>query len=286
MRITRGRNAAILAAVVLAAAAGLCLFGIAVGTANYVAVAACLFLLATAVMAVVLLRSRAELGTRLHRSGRNLRLARHRLREVQRKIENRARERQTQARFEVTDANLLPLPTPADLASITAASLEEARFPRLARPKAAHAAIRIEEVETAVAPLAASASDGHGAAVRQALSLWNDSLAKGDVASCREALAVLRPLVDAETADSLIGKLDALAHRREQSWRVAFAKHVRGLDYRAALAVGEEMVKHLPGQSVAQDFERLRPLLLDRLDSTGGVPGESSAPANGEKASA
>jgi hypothetical protein len=41
---------------------------------------------------------------------------------------------------------------------------------------------------------------------------------------------------------------------------------VRGRDYLGALAVGEEIKRRLPASSIANDFDRIHPYLLRRIE--------------------
>lgn len=121
---------------------------------------------------------------------------------------------------------------------------------------------------------AGPARDPEDVAVRpkDMLGAWRKAVHEGDLPACREILAALMDTADRETVAALSDVLSALADRKERELRASFSSCLARHDYAAALAVGDEILSLLPDRPVAADFERVRPLLLQRAEANAAAP--------------
>lgn len=97
---------------------------------------------------------------------------------------------------------------------------------------------------------------------------WRRAMDRRDLVEGRFVLAALIGVNGSDHVAPLRAELEALADRVEGELREAFGSRVRARDFQAALAVGERLRCLLPDRPVAQQFERIRPLLIERMAST------------------
>lgn len=113
----------------------------------------------------------------------------------------------------------------------------------------------------------ASAGEGNaaGPSTKNLLAQWRTALRSDDLATCRAVYSALVDTAAAEQLAPLAEQLHFLADRVEGKLRDRFVRCVRERDYSAALAAGEEICRLLADRPVVEEFERLRPRLLQRL---------------------
>jgi len=76
--------------------------------------------------------------------------------------------------------------------------------------------------------------------------------------------------------------MQMLADRTEQRLRMQFAQRVHQGDVEGVLRIGNQMCELLPDRPIADEFRRLKPLLLCKLDRTASRPsGGNHAPQTG-----
>lgn len=173
-------------------------------------------------------------------------------------------------------------------ADITAATLERGRYPRLVTVMEGPA-VQVEDAgarfvgDGAVAGSpetgsmeSAPAFDEVEVLRHQALSAvttrnllreWRAGMHDGDLAACRRIFSALVDTTDTVTVLPLSAQLQELTDRTEQRLRAEFSAAVRGRDYAGALDIGERIRQLMPGHAVTQEFERLRPHLMRKLES-------------------
>jgi len=158
--------------------------------------------------------------------------------------------------------------------ALAAATLDHEAFPRLVatmeeEPPAQcdEVAARDEEQKVVARDEKQSAtSDPMEATTQDLLRQWRVALSDGDLAGCRGLYSALMDAAGVEAVASLGEPMEALADRVERSLRESFSSHVRTGDYAGGLAIGERMCSLLPGRPVTEEFQRIRPYLLGRLD--------------------
>ena len=109
---------------------------------------------------------------------------------------------------------------------------------------------------------------------RQLLGDWKAAMAQGDLATCRGVFAALVDTSEPSVILPLSEQLAQLTEQTRMGLRVAFAERVREGDAAGAILVGEQIVALFPKQSIAAEFQRLRPHLIRRLrpPEPGGSP--------------
>ncbi len=169
---------------------------------------------------------------------------------------------------------------PGDPGQLVAASLDRDAYPRLVttmdeQPPA-------DSTERGPAPadyatgwgVSAPKDDRHrsptgaggGVTSRNLHRQWKLSLRTGDLAKCREIFAAFVDTADSTTVASMRRQLELLADRTEASLRKRFSQSLREQDYAGLLLVGEQICALLPERPVADEFKRLKPLLLRRYE--------------------
>lgn len=160
-----------------------------------------------------------------------------------------------------------------DLSALVAGKLEEARFPRIAQPKAeesdngslklaASPACDIEE-----APEGDHAADSDDDHTLDEASRFEAALAAGDLVTCRSIMPVLVAEVDDAKAGAYRALLRRLAKDKSEELRAEFTTLLRAGDFAAALELGVKIETQLPGSRMATDFRTMRPRLKRRITS-------------------
>ena len=125
-------------------------------------------------------------------------------------------------------------------------------------------------------------SDVDGVAHKNVLRIWKQAVRAGDLITCRSVYSILVDTVDPRLVARLQVQMQALADRTEQRLRTQFAQRVRQRDVEGVLHVGNQMCELLPDRPIAEEFRRLKPLLLFNLGRTASRPsGSNHAPQTG-----
>ena len=125
-------------------------------------------------------------------------------------------------------------------------------------------------------------SDVDGVAHKNVLRIWKQAVRAGDLITCRSVYSILVDTVDPRLVARLQVQMQALADRTEQRLRTQFAQRVRQRDVEGVLHVGNQMCELLPDRPIAEEFRRLKPLLLFNLGQTASRPsGSNHAPQTG-----
>lgn len=244
-------------------------------------------LAAAAVIAPVL-----RIAARMAAIDDHLRDVRSRLRRIETAAEvRRAAEREDST---TTVVNLARVGR-GDPGQLAAATLERDVFPRLVTtmeeaPPADGALVSPAEDAGGLEPRAASAGEGKTGVAEAAsaaspapvtsislLSQWKMGMRDGDLFACRNVYSALVDTVDSGTLSSLKEQLELLADRTEASLRKRFAACLRDRDVDGMTRVGEEIVHTLPDRPIAEEFRRIRPLLLGSLRLREDDPAERFA---------
>ncbi len=168
-----------------------------------------------------------------------------------------------------------------DPSVLAAARLDRDVFPRLVttmekQPPAEAAETQPENVQTSHP--AAGSTDDHtvdeqtagadttAATIKNLLREWKLGLRNGDLAACRAVFSTLVDTADMATVISMELQLVQLADRTERSLREAFRRYFRERNYTGMLTIGEQICSLLPDRPVAEDFKRIKPYLLHRLE--------------------
>ncbi|MCP4590150.1 MAG: hypothetical protein GY842_05360 [bacterium] len=94
---------------------------------------------------------------------------------------------------------------------------------------------------------------------------WQLAYQNGDIASCRQALERLRPVLEPRRIASMEDGLRALSRAKVEQLRESFARSVRGEDFSAALHIGAEITELYPESPLDRQFQTIRPHLLQRV---------------------
>ena len=173
---------------------------------------------------------------------------------------------------------------PGDPAILAAATLERAAFPRLVAsmddappPEAAvpppqgpsqgpsgdPSESRFEKDATlAEEPLVIHESAG--LADKNLLRVWKLAMREGDLATCREVWSTLIDTADPVFLARMSSQLEELSKRTERSLRLTFVGSVRRRDYDGALAIGQQIIRLFPDDSLAREFQEIEPHLRRR----------------------
>jgi hypothetical protein len=154
-----------------------------------------------------------------------------------------------------------------DPSAVVAATLDRSGFPRLMatmdrEPPAESGGAR--ETENASPDATDDPTDEAGVTAKNLLRVWRIALRDGDLATCRQVHATLVDTADPATVALLTAQLKQLSGRTEKALREAFSKRIRERDYSGAIGVGERIRSLWPNESIARDFERIKPYLLCR----------------------
>ena len=154
-----------------------------------------------------------------------------------------------------------------DPSAVVAATLDRSVFPRFVatmdrEPPAESGGPR--EAENASPDATGDPTAEAGVTARNLLRAWRIAVRDGDLATCRQVHATLVDTADPATVALLTAQLKQLSGRTEKALRQAFSKRIRERDYSGAIEVGERIRSLWPNESVARDFERIKPYLLRR----------------------
>ncbi len=174
-----------------------------------------------------------------------------------------------------------------DPAQLACAVLDRDRFPRLAAvmeeprdesaigeaaagdergARPAIAVIGVSSLGFGVALPGDAPPAGQGATAINMMRRWGVAMRDGDLAAAREVFSTLVDTADADWVAEMRRSLDDLGRRVESRLRSRFSRCVRDGDLEGALAAGEEILAQLPDRPIADDFTRIRPHILRRLD--------------------
>ncbi len=181
---------------------------------------------------------------------------------------------------------------PGDPSTLAAATLDRARFPRLvasmdeapppdAPPPAAPALQdanpfgdspepRFDRAATSTdEPL--DPSEPAGVADKNPLRVWKVAMREGDLAACREVWSTLVDTADLDFVAQMNSQLEELSMKTERSLRATFVQSVRRGDYNGALAIGEQITRLFPDQTIAREFQEIEPHLRRRAQEAWAV---------------
>ena len=183
-----------------------------------------------------------------------------------------------------------------DPGRIIAATLDRSVFPRLAETLNEQPPATTPDIQSEVESLrskvegrrsdegtaAATQYDVGGVAHKNVLRIWKQAVRAGDLITGRSVYSILVDTVDPRLVARLEVQMQALADRTEQRLRAQFVERVRQRDVEGVLQVGNQMCELLPDRPIAEEFRRLKPLLLFNLGRTASRPsGSNHAPQTG-----
>ena len=183
-----------------------------------------------------------------------------------------------------------------DPGRIIAATLDRSVFPRLAETLNEQPPATTPDIQSEVESLrskvegrrsgeggaAAPESDVGGVAHKNVLRIWKQAVRAGDLITGRSVYSILVDTVDPRLVARLEVQMQALADRTEQRLRAQFVERVRQRDVEGVLQVGNQMCELLPDRPIAEEFRRLKPLLLCNQDRAASRPsGGNHAPQTG-----
>ena len=183
-----------------------------------------------------------------------------------------------------------------DPGRIIAATLDRSVFPRLAETLNEQPPATTPDIQSEVESLrskvegrrsdeggaAAPESDVGGVAHKNVLRIWKQAVRDGDLITGRSVYSILVDTVDPRLVARLEVQMQALADRTEQRLRAQFVERVRQRDVEGVLQVGNQMCELLPDRPIAEEFRRLKPLLLCNQDRAASRPsGGNHAPQTG-----
>lgn len=181
---------------------------------------------------------------------------------------------------------------------LTAATLDRSVFPRLVAAMEDHPPARGEEdalttPETLPASSTIDEQPVDGAtgrdpsadvqaepATRNLLRQWKVAVRNADLVTCRSVLSALVDTASEDELRPLRAQLEALADRAEGPLHDAFSRRVREHDYAGALAIGERIVCLLPDRRIAEEFKRIEPHLVRRIESIDEAQGDRRSVAH------
>ncbi|MCH7595909.1 MAG: hypothetical protein IID35_05045 [Planctomycetes bacterium] len=180
---------------------------------------------------------------------------------------------------------------------LTAATLDRSVFPRLVAAMEDQPPARGEDALTAPETLPASSTideqsvDGATGrdpsvdvqaepATRNLLRQWKVAVRNADLVTCRSVLSALVDTASEDELQPLRAQLEALADRAEGPLHDAFSRRVREHDYAGALAIGERIVCLLPDRRIAEEFKRIEPHLVRRIESIDETQGDRRSVAH------
>jgi hypothetical protein len=176
-----------------------------------------------------------------------------------------------------------------DPSVLAAASLDRNAFPRLVttmeeEPPAEAAEAYADMQADAAAPADSTPQPHNGelpdspdaadVTFKNLLREWKLGLRNADLAACRAVFSALVDTADPTVVAGINAQLSELADRTERSLRAAFVERYRERDLDGMLVIGEQICELLPDRPVAEEFKRIRPLLVGRCPE---AP-ESAAP--------
>ncbi len=159
--------------------------------------------------------------------------------------------------------------------SLVAATLDRSRFPRLAKIMDNEPSGQSASSENfSPRKTAASPTIQHGANVVKTMSIrayttlprtWQTAHREGDIAACRAILSTYVDTADDDAIDVMSLQLEQLIDQSAAHLRQSFAGHIHREDYEGALAVGHRIVELMPEHDLAEDFEKIKPFLFERV---------------------
>jgi hypothetical protein len=118
-------------------------------------------------------------------------------------------------------------------------------------------------------------SDG---SIRNLMRSWSAARNSGDLGACRSIFAALADTADPDLVETMHDQLAQLSESTKNALRDRFADHVRAGELGGAIEAGERLRELFPDSTLADEYNRLKPILLRRMESHPARP--SSAPGN------
>lgn len=234
-------------------------------------------IIVVALAAAAVVNNVLRLGSSIRSAGQSLDELRERVERVERMLRDARESHSTKSETRMVD---LAAMGPGDPSELVAASLDREAYPRLVttmddQPPAESAEPVPAWADHATGSNGLAAEDDRqrspttdtgGVTTRNFYRQWRLSLRNGDLAACREIFAVFVDTAESATVASMRRQLELLADRTEASLRDRFSRSLREQDYAGSLLVGEQICTLLPDRPVADEFKRLKPLLLRRYE--------------------
>lgn len=111
---------------------------------------------------------------------------------------------------------------------------------------------------------------GGGAATKNLLALWRRAVRDGDLMTCQAVYSALVDTAGPNELAPLREQLHAIADGVERELREQFSRCIKQKNFAAALATGDAICRALFDRPVAEEFQRLRPMLAQRAQQNQG----------------
>lgn len=241
-----------------------------------------------ALATAALFRSVMRIGLRISTVGEHLDEMRGRLQRIEASVSSARLAAGEPAGMAVDEERVdLAKSASGDTSLITAATLDRQAYPRLVTAMAQHPPAQNPPPQKAVqgagasgawpsdddvdelaellgTPFLAEQAAADQPMSRNLLRTWKVALREGDLATCRSMYAALVDTAEPRIVVRVSEQFEALARRKEKSFREQFAAAVRDGDYDGALAVGREILRLMPDRLIADEYRRLETHLLRR----------------------
>jgi len=225
----------------------------------------------------VLLKAVLRIGLRISNLAEHVDVIRTQMEDVEHLIENHAKQdaKLPAVQSAATQPTLsldLTMLGKGDVSEITAAILDRSRFPRLVTtmdekpPAQSQTKNTIDEkrhtsIDTA-ALVETKIEHSKGISIKNLLAKWKTALRDGDLATCRSIYSAMVDVTDPVELESLCAQMEQLADNIESKLRLRFSQGMQDHDFGDMLETGKQICELLPDRSIAQNFIKVKPLLL------------------------